>query len=70
MKCTRCSTENDEGNAYCHACGYPIDPKVAAIEASLSLRLRDAINAAMRALYQDSIEFFSKRYAEGLGDIS
>jgi len=49
MKCPRCSIENNEGNAYCHACGQAVDPKVAAIEASVNSRLNDSIKGCDRS---------------------
>jgi hypothetical protein len=63
--CPRCSTENNEGNAYCHACGQLIDPKLAAIEASLNLRLGDSIKAAIETKLKDA-KILEVEVAEGV----
>jgi len=47
MKCPRCSTENSDSNSYCHSCGRVLDPRVAALEDSLTQRLNETIKATI-----------------------
>jgi uncharacterized protein YoxC len=65
MKCPRCSTENDDGNTYCRSCGQTIDPKVAALEASLTVRLEERVKAAIEAKYKDA-KLLEVEVAEGV----
>jgi hypothetical protein len=65
MKCPRCSTENDDGNTYCRACGQTIDPKVAALEESLTVRLEERVKAAIEAKYKDA-KLLEVEVAEGV----
>jgi hypothetical protein len=65
MKCPRCSTENNEGNAYCHACGLAIDAKVAALEASVAARLDERMNVAIAEKFKDA-KLVEVEVAEGV----
>jgi hypothetical protein len=65
MKCPRCSTENNESNTYCHACGLAIDAKVAALEASVVSRLDERMNVAIATKFKDA-KLLEVEVAEGV----
>jgi uncharacterized membrane-anchored protein YhcB (DUF1043 family) len=53
IECSRCKTENADGQKFCGNCGGPLDPTISAVKELLTTTLRSQVNDIIEQHYKD-----------------